>query len=142
MQTDQFRTIHGVAVICALTLVVAVQWVAPSTSWAQATTPEKYPTASDHPDESSSFDLLLAWQAGAGMDTSAERFPTAYAGVKIGFDCCNSGKHPNENGRMVTFDLGYDRLQRGNGFSAELSTLFPIMRAGWTNVPLHPLARR
>ena len=128
MHTDRFRAIRGVAVISALTLVVAIQWVAPSMSSAQTTSPEKYPTASDHPDESSSFDLLLAWQAGAGRDTSAERFPTAYAGVKIGFDCCNSGKHPNENGRTVTLDLGYDRLQRGNGFSAELSTLLPIVR--------------
>ena len=83
MHADRLRTIRDVPVIVAVAMIVTLQWVAPSVSSAQTTSPE-YPTASDHPDESSSFDLLLAWRA-RGMDTSAERVPTAYAGVKIGF---------------------------------------------------------
>lgn len=80
----------------------------------------------DHPDESESFDLVFGWEAGGG--TSARRNRSLFGGVKIGVGCCTSGKHPNESGRTVTLDLGYDRTESHNGFSSELSVMIPVAR--------------
>jgi hypothetical protein len=80
----------------------------------------------DHPDESESFELAFAWEAGAGGSAHGNR--SLFGGVKIGFGCCVSGKHPDESGRTVTLDLGYDRTAAHNGFSSELSIMIPVVR--------------
>ena len=38
------------------------------------------------------------------------------------------GTHPDETGRTVTLDLGYDRVDSHSGFSGELSLMVPILR--------------
>ena len=54
--------------------------------------------------------------------------PSLFGGVKVGFGCCVSGKHPNESGRTITLDLGYDRTDARHGFSSELSMMIPVVR--------------
>lgn len=80
----------------------------------------------DHPDESESFELVFALNAGGG--TSAQGNPSLFGGLKIGFGCCISGKHPNDTGRTITLDLGYDRTESHNGFSSEVSVMIPVVR--------------
>lgn len=110
-------------------LLVLVVILAPSIARAQlAAQPAEIKAAPDHPDESDWFELLLAVDAGGGVDSNSQRQPTAYAGLKLGFGCCFTGKHPRETGTTVTLDLGYDRLQSRSGFSTELSFILPILR--------------
>ena len=64
-------------------------------------------------DPSKWFDLILAAQAGSGLD--AQHDPTAHANIKIGAS-------------PVVVDLGYDRIQAQDGFSFEMSGLVPLFR--------------
>ena len=79
-----------------------------------------------HSDESQSFELVFALLGGTG--TSRQGPMSWFAGMKIGAGCCTRGEHPNEKGRTITLDLGYDRLGSSNGFSAEISTMIPVVR--------------
>jgi hypothetical protein len=81
-----------------------------------------------HPDESESFDMVVAIVGGGGLDSSSPRRPVEYAGIKVGADCCVRGKHPFEHALTVTLDVGFDRLRSRNGVSAELSVMIPVLR--------------
>jgi hypothetical protein len=119
---------RGLASVPAISLFLVIAWLPPAPCQAQSVTPEQRSSGSDHPDESDWFAMLLAANVGGGFDANAPRQPTAYTGIKVGISCCIAGKHPRETGRTVTLDLGYDRLRSNNGFSAELSTMLPIVR--------------
>src|SRR5262245_7240436 len=67
----------------------------------------------DHPDESDFFPFVFALDGGGGA--SAQKIPSVFGGLKIGFECCIEGKHPYETGRTITLDLGYDRADRHHG---------------------------
>ena len=115
--------------VCVAVAIVAL--FAPPPSRAQDRTgPEKpKPSASvGHPDESESFDLVLGFSGGGGLDSSAPRRPAAYAGIQFGYGCCDRGKHPDERARTITFDLGYERFRSRNGVSGELSVMIPLIR--------------
>lgn len=78
-----------------------------------------------HPDESESFELVFGLLGGGGTST---RGASWFGGLKVGAGCCTRGKHPNEKGRTITLDLGYDRVGTGDAFSAELSAMIPVVR--------------
>lgn len=79
-----------------------------------------------HPDESDSFELVFALLGGGGQ--SRHGSTSWFGGLKVGAGCCTRGAHPNEKGRTITLDLGYDRLGSYDGFSAEVSTMIPVVR--------------
>lgn len=80
----------------------------------------------DHPDESESFELVFALHGGGGA--TAGGGPSLFGGIKIGFGCCVTGKHPHERGRTITLDVGYDRVGARNAVATELSVMIPVAR--------------
>jgi len=82
--------------------------------------------ASGHLDESESFEFVFAWEGGGGKHALGSE--SLFAGLKIGFGCCTRGKHPNDTGRTITIDLGYDRTDSHHGYSSELSVMIPVVR--------------
>ena len=82
--------------------------------------------AVDHPDESESFELVFALHGGGGA--TADGGSSLFGGMKIGVGCCIEGKHPNERGRTITLDVGYDRVGHTNAIATELSVMIPVIR--------------
>ncbi len=81
-----------------------------------------------HLDESQSFDMVLGWTAGGGVDSRSPRGATQSGGLKVGMGCCLRGTHPNERGNTVTLDVGWDRLRSRSAASAEMSMMIAVVR--------------
>lgn len=111
-------------------IVLFVVCLLPTLSIAQsksAPQAQNSPTHSEKAEELSDwFDLLLAAQAGGGLDATSSRQPTAFAGVKLGFPLLYNKK--GDFARTFTLDLQYDRLQSHSGFATEFSAMLPIFR--------------
>ena len=87
------------------------------------------PPADDVAKDLSDFmSALLAFGGGLGVNGEAPRRLSVSAGAKIGMPVTVKGDQPHETLRTLTVDLGYDRIQSRNGFSTELSLMFPLLR--------------
>lgn len=81
-----------------------------------------------HLDESQSFDEVLALIGGAGVDSGGPQGTTQYAGFRLGAGCCLRGKHPQDRGDTVIFDVGWDRLRGRSALSLEMSLMMGLVR--------------
>lgn len=98
------------------TLLVAVSLTALVVgAGAQTTTSTSAARTPPPEDLSKWFSLLLATEGGGGLGANPQRQPSAYGGVKLGAS-------------WWTLDLGYDRVESNNGFSAEFSAMLPVFR--------------
>src|SRR5437764_7806611 len=68
----------------------------------------------DSGDISKAFDLVLAVQAGSGMNVSQRHLPNAYLGIKIGGPIAEKSGPPRFFHAFI-LDLGYDRSHQRNG---------------------------
>jgi hypothetical protein len=110
----------------AATFLLLALAIAPGTCLAQA---DSRSSQSQTPKELSDWlALVLAAEGGVGLESNAPRQPTGLAGVKVGMPVAIRGEYPYQTLRTFTLDLGYDRTQSRNRFSAELSLMLPIVR--------------
>ena len=124
-------------------LVPAALAAAVAPSRAQAVTGDPAATTGQPApaDLSDHLALVLAFEAAGGLDSNRPSQRTIFGGIKIGMPIALKGEEPSTLLRTLTLDLGYDRMQRRNGFSGELSMMLPVARFPRPRTPAATYAR-